>query len=64
MIFKLPGFLYRKSFGRFISPVQTAAEEMQDDGPESLEDAAIDSATAINANDESDRRKPKVRRRI
>lgn len=64
MIFKLPGFLYRKTLGRFINPVQTAAEEMQEDGPENFEDEAIDSATAINANDESDRRKPKVRRRV
>ena len=63
MVFQLPFFLYRKSIGRLINPAQVTAEELGGDGPDTLEEAALDSATAVNAVDESQRRQPKVRRR-
>lgn len=63
MIFRLPGFVYRKSIGRFINPAQAAAEDLQEDEDQTLEEAALDEATSINRVDESERRQPKVRRR-
>jgi hypothetical protein len=62
-IFRLPVFAYRKTLGRFINPAQATAEEFAEDDAETLEEAALNEATSINANEESERRKPKVRRR-
>lgn len=63
MLFRLPAFLYRKSIGRLINPAEVKAEELGSDSSGSMEDAALDEATAVNAVDEAERRKPKVRRR-
>ena len=62
-IFRLPAFAYRKTIGRFLNPAQVKAEELGEDDAETLEEAALNEATSINANEESERRKPKVRRR-
>ncbi|KIW01331.1 hypothetical protein, variant [Verruconis gallopava] len=63
VLFRLPAFVYRKTIGRFLRPHEAVLEQLTRDEHETIEDAALDCATSINANEESERRKPKVRRK-
>jgi hypothetical protein len=69
VLFKLPLFFYNKSIGRFIGSKHEAVLDDQEgdslfaNGHDAEEDA-INEATALNANGEAKRRKPKIRQGV
>jgi hypothetical protein len=62
-VVKLPMWAYRKTLGRFFGPKEAVLADQEDDKSETLEDAALNEATSLNAVEESQRRKPRVRQR-
>jgi hypothetical protein len=54
---------YRKTLGRFLGPKGAVLADQEDAEAETLEEAALNEATSLNAVEESQRRKPRVRQR-
>lgn len=63
VLVRLPMWLYNKSVGRFIGSKEAVLDDQEDAEFESLEDEAIMGATSLNANEETQKRKPRVRQR-
>jgi hypothetical protein len=54
---------YRKTLGRFLGSHKAVLADQEDVEPTTLEEAALNEATSLNAVEESQRRKPRVKQR-
>jgi hypothetical protein len=61
LLFKLPKYLYNQSVGRVLGNKQAVEEPLIDISDLPEDEAAIQSATAINANGEAKKRKAKAK---